>query len=407
MADDATAAEQPPAQHFETQYNVTTPEGGVMTRVLRSDRPVTNAELAQHAASHGYTFAGVPEPPPPAAPPGAPAPAAAPTLGQRAMHVLAPERTFASQTPSIAGGIAGGYGGATLGAATGPFAPVAVPLFSTIGAGLGSAAGEGLTIAGEKLGYNPPAEEASAWERLTNAGIRGATAEGVAQPLRIAAGMASRAIMPGARAAAELAPVLEQGAGSSTRQVLVQAADGSTRTITDLLANPGDIPGFVKGAPAAQDALLNSWWQRTAPQGAEEVVNSWQALGRAGQRALAGPDFDSMQTVVNTIKAGQRPINWTMAAPTGSTAATAAAMLGHPGLAPVLGAAPALASKAATFAPAVETSMLLSPTGSQWLAGLPGVMRVASPTSSFALRTGAQAGLAPLWPTASTLTPRD
>jgi len=406
MADDAPAAD---AQHFETRYNVTAPDGATMTRVLRSDRPVTNAELAQHAASQGYTFAGVPEPPPPsaAAAPAADAQAAAPTLGQRAMHVLAPERTFASQTPSIAGGIAGGYGGAALGAATGPFAPVAVPLFSTVGAGLGSAAGEGLTIAGEKLGYAEPAEAGGAWERIANAGIRGATAEGVGQPLRIAAGVVGRAVMPGTKAAEALAPVLEQGAGASTRTAYVLAADGTRRSVTDLLANPGDIPAFVKGAPAAQDALLNSWWQRTAPQGADEIVNSWQELGRAGQRALAGPDFDSMQTVVNTIQAGQRPINWMMAAPTGSTAATAAAMLGHPGLAPVLGAAPALASKAATFAPAVETSMLLSPTGSQWLAGLPGVMRVANPTASFALRTGTQAGVAPLWPMASTLTPRD
>src|SRR5215813_15039125 len=166
MADDDAA-------HYETRYNVTMPDGGVTTRVLRSDRPVTNGELAAHAAGQGYTFAGFPEPTPapaPAAAGTAPPPAAGtPTLGERAKQVFLPERTLASQTPSIAGGIAGGYGGGALGAATGPLAPVAAPVLSMVGAGVGSALGEGLTIAGEKLGYNPPAEAGGAWERMTNA----------------------------------------------------------------------------------------------------------------------------------------------------------------------------------------------------------------------------------------------
>jgi len=402
MADDDAA-------HYETRYNVTTADGGVTTRVLRSDRPVTNGELAAHAAGQGYTFAGVPEPTPapaPAAPGTAPPPAAGtPTLGERAKQVFLPERTFASQTPSIAGGIAGGYGGAALGTATGPLAPVAAPVLSMVGAGVGSALGEGLTIAGEKLGYNPPAEAGSAWERMTNAAIRGATAEGVTQPLRWGAQIASRAIMPGARAAEELAPVLTQAAGQPTRQVLVQGAGGATRAITDLLDNPGDIPAFVRGVPAARDTLFNSWWQRTAPQGADAVVDSWNALGRTGQQAMAGPYLDAMQATIGTLKAGTRPVNWMAAAPTGGAAATVAAALGHPGLATVIGAAPALASKAATIAPAIESAMLLSPTASQWLARLPGVMRVASPLTSFGLRTGAQAGAPEIWPSASTLTP--
>jgi len=397
----------PPPDHYDTRFLVKAPDGSTSTQVLRTDRPLSQQELANHVAGQGGTFVGYPEAPPPPPPQAAPSPAPGPSLGARAKQVLLPERSFASQLPSIGGATLGGYGGAAVGAATGPFAPIAVPFFSTVGAGAGSALGEAGELGYEYLTGAQPAEAGSAWDRMTNAALRGAATEGlIGQPLRWGAGVVSRAVMPAARAAESLAPVLESTA-APTQQVLVKAADGTTRTITSLLENPADIPAFVKGAPEAQQALLNGWWQRTAPQGTGEVIASWNGLPRTVQTALAGGQREAVQTVVDTLGASGRPLTWGQNLATGGGLAAGAGWLGHPQAAAYLAGAPTAINLAGQIAPKVESAMLMSPAGSQWLARLPAAMSVASPTSSFLLRTGSQAATAApgFWPAASQITP--
>jgi hypothetical protein len=377
MADDDVS-------HYETRYLVQAPDGGTATRVLRTDRPPTAGEVAAHAASQGNTFAGFAEAaaPPPAAT--APPAEVAPSLGQRAQHVLLPERSFPSQLPSIGGATLGSYGGAALGAMTGPLAPVAVPVASALGAGLGSAAGEAADIGYEYVTGAPPAEPGGALARITNAGLRGAATEGlIGQPLRAGAALVGRTVMPVARAAEELAPVL--------RQDLPQGAALLERGIAALAPEAADQP-----------TLLRAWWQDVAPQGRQAVIDAWTALGEAGQAQLAGGQRAAMQTVVDTLAAGQAPVPWANLATQGGLAYGGLHWLGYPGAAKVAAAVPVAVE---TVAPKVASRMLLSPPGAGFLAALPRAAEAAEPWASGTVRLGPQVAAPFAWPAASTLTP--
>src|SRR5215475_4873526 len=352
------------ASHYETRYLVQAPDGGTTTHVLRTDRPPTAGEIATYAAQQGRTFAGFPTATAPPAEAAPPAPAA-PTVGQRAAQVLLPQRSFPSQMPSIGGAALGSYGGALAGAATGPLAPVAVPVLSTVGAGLGSAAGEAADIGYEYLTGAQPAEPGSALARITNAGLRGAATEGIiGQPLRAGAALVGRAVAPVARAAEELAPVLRQDlpAGVALREQLLEH--------------------LAPGA-ADQPTLLRAWWQDVAPQGRQAVIDAWQALGETGQAQLAGGQRAAMQTVVDTLAAGQAPVPWANLATQGGLAYGGLHWLGYPGAAKVAAAVPALAE---TVAPKVASGMLLSPTGAGFLGSLPRAATTAAPWASGTLR---------------------
>src|SRR5215471_4609446 len=131
-------------------YQVALPDGSTAIRTGGADRAPTHGELADYAANQGERYLGpvamspaVPTanapaeaaPAPTVPPPAAPAAArdTGPT-GDEQPSMLLPNRSLASQAPSMVGGFGLGALGAAAGLATGPFAPVAVPLLAMGGA---------------------------------------------------------------------------------------------------------------------------------------------------------------------------------------------------------------------------------------------------------------------------------
>jgi hypothetical protein len=129
-----------------------------------------------------------------------------------ACHVLVPQRSFVSQTPSIVGGIGSGLAGAALGAATGPLAPVAVPVLAITGAALGSGGMEAGQAAIEQAGYEgaTPAEPGTPLERGARAAARGAVGEAIGLPFRGAQVVLAARTGQVLEAAESPAPVLRQ-----------------------------------------------------------------------------------------------------------------------------------------------------------------------------------------------------
>src|SRR5262252_2439976 len=121
-------------------YMVQAPDGTVSTLQSEAERAPTWGELQDHVASTGATLlpaTPVQQPareqvsaaPPPTLPPAtaflsaapeaeaAPGPPpAAPSVAERAVNVIAPQRTFASQLPSAGGAVLGAEAGAAAGA---------------------------------------------------------------------------------------------------------------------------------------------------------------------------------------------------------------------------------------------------------------------------------------------------
>jgi hypothetical protein len=362
-------AEEEP-QFYRQFFRSLTEDGQEIVREVVSPSLLDLEQARAAEAQAGRTFQGFvapgdvpglgaqPQAPPPPPPPPAPSVAA-----QVRDVLLPPERSFVSQTPSIVAGALGGMGGAALGAMTGPVAPVAVPALAIAGAGLASGGMEAGQAAIEQARGEPPSEPGTPWERAQRAAARGAAGEVVGLPLR-ALPYVARGAAPVLRAAEELAPVLEQA------------------------------------PPAAGAAVspLAAWWQNVAPRGPAAVAAAWDALGPAGRTALAGGQQEAMQTVVNTLRASGTALPWTQLGARSATLYGLGRMLGFPELGEVAATIPAAVSFTRAAAPRVAAPMLLSPTGSQWLAALPRYAEVAGPWASDLLRGGGQTGAALVWP---------
>jgi len=132
--------------------------------------------------------------------------------------------------------------------------------------------------------------------------------------------------------------------------------------------------------------VLTAWWQHHAADGADAVVNAWDALGEAGQGVLAGPQRDAMGTMVNAMRGGKPLTSLTM----GDVVQTGGlpAALWHYGVLPKEAAiALSLGTKVAREnAP----RLLTRPTVLDWVSQLPQISRVASPWASLATSAGGQ-----------------
>jgi len=165
-------------------YMVQQPDGSVSTLQSEAERAPTWGELADHVTSTGAQLL-------PATPAAQPAAApAAPSLAERAVNVVVPQRSFTSQLPSGGAAVLGGELGAGLGLVAAPFAgplaPAVIPLASAGTAGLFSGATEAGQIGLERaLGW-PAAEPGTFGQRVGNAALRGAIFEALPIAARLA-----------------------------------------------------------------------------------------------------------------------------------------------------------------------------------------------------------------------------
>jgi hypothetical protein len=388
-------------------YRVQLPDGSEAIRTGGADRAPTHGELADYAANQGERYLGPvqmsPAVPTTSQPEAAPAPAPVPPVQTEAApspapsdamatpgselapqatghavstavtHTLLPERTFGSQVPSIIGATAAG-------GLVAPIMPVAAP----VAAGLGSAVGEAGRTLYEQMTGTAPAEEGTPWEREKRAFYRGATGEILAVPIRAGAQALVRAVGPTAEAAADVAPTL-------TRPLPAEATAPTTR-VGQLIRDPRALAS-AELTPRGQATVLSAWWQHHAAQGGQALGEAWDALGAAGQRALAGENVGSVSTLVNTARATGQPLaNMTVRdlALQGGPG-TVAYLLGHP----YLGAALTVGQQAARGA---LPYAVRNPTTLSWLGQLPQAAPLAAP-ADFLLRGGMQAATSriPAW----------
>jgi hypothetical protein len=388
MANGDAPATAPDVPHFDTRFLVQTPDGSTATQVLRTDRPLSTPELAAHIESQGNVFAGYPDAAPTSLGSGAVSPAASIIRGElEAAGAPSPApadaaggRTFTSQLPSVGLAAAGSSLGGAVGAMTGPAAPFMVPAGRIVGGGLGGAGGEALEIGGEKLFGWPAAEPGSAANRIVNAGIRSSAYETVAAPFQYFANVVRGAARPITEAATALEPVLTGEAATGAK--VVQAADGSFRNINLALSSPANLTAHA-WTPEAQQTLLGTWWQRQAGQAPEQIAQAWNALGDAGQTALAGDLRGNMQTVVDTIQSGL-PIPDVKRLVLGSGGPSVGWLLGHPGTGAVA-ALPAAKQAVEETVPWVGGKLLMSPRGAGFLAGLPRAAETVAPRMTLPL----------------------
>jgi len=375
-------------------YQVQLPDGNTAVRTGGADRPPTHGELADYAANQGERYLGpvamspaVPtaKPPAEAAPapavPAPPPPAAAadtgPTGGEQAPSMFLPDRSLASQVPSMVGGFGLGTLGAAAGALTGPFAPVAVPLLAMGGAALGSGGLEYLQAKAEQEGGVAPSEAGTPGERAYRAAIRGGAGEAGGQALTLGAQAVKAVAGPTLRAAETLAPTL-------TRELPPEAMATTTR-VGQLIRDPAALAG-AELTPQGQQTVLSAWWQHHAPQGAQAVSDAWNALGPAGQSVLAGPQRDAMSTLVSSVRPGSPLLSMRMGDILSAGGVPTA--LWHYGVIPKEAAVGlTLATKAAQeYLPRLLTKTPVL----DWVSQLPQISRVASPWASVTTRAGGQ-----------------
>jgi hypothetical protein len=225
------------------------------------------------------------------------------------------------------------------------------------------------------------------------AGLRGGITELGGQALRGAGYLASRAVAPTAQAAEELAPALTQQAVRGT----VQDTSGAATSVRQLLNDPQALANFDV-APGDQLRLLRAWWNRAAASGPDFVAKAWDALGPEGQASVAGDHIGAMQTLVDTIGRAQAPLSLADLTLSGAPA-TLLRGLGL-GSGPGSVAAGLGLAAARRLPPYAMSRALLSPTGSQWLAGLPQMAAAAEPWIQGGLRAGGQALVPSIWPSA-------
>src|SRR5262245_30616625 len=109
-----------------------------------------------------------------------------------------------------------------------------------------------------------------------------------------------------------------------------------------------------------------------------------------------------VQTVVNTLAAGEAPVPWANLATQGGLAYGTLKWLGYPGAAKVAAAVPVAVE---TVAPKVASRMLLAPPGAGFRGALPQAAAAAAPWASGTVRLVPQVAAPFAWPAASTLTP--
>jgi hypothetical protein len=376
-------------------YQAALPDGSTVIRTGGADTAPTHQQLADYAANQGERYLGpvamspnvATAPPEDAAPP--PAAAAVPpvaasdvaspeTFGRTVSRTLLPERSLASQVPSMVGGFGGGVlGGAALGALGGPFAPVTVPLGAIVGGALGSGGLEYLQAQAEQEGGVAPSEEGTPGDRAWRAAARGGLGEGMAQGLSVGAQAAKAVAGPTLRAAETLAPTL-------TRELPAEATAATTK-VGQLIRDPAALAA-ADLTPRGQQTVMSAWWQHHAADGADGIVNAWDALGAQGQGALAGEHVDAMSTLVNSMRAGKPLSSMTLADLAGSGGIPAA--LWHYGAIPK-GVAIGL-GVGTKVAGDVAPRLLVNPTVLDWVSQLPQISRVASPWASAATGIGGQ-----------------
>jgi hypothetical protein len=345
--------------------------------------PGVSALGAGYQLGGGAPLAYAVTPPMPAAP--GPTPVPPPSPLAPVTGVLLPERSFASQVPSILGATAFGGTGAALGM---PFGPVVATGAGMLGAGFGSGVGEATQIAGEKLTGGEPAEPGSAWKRVSNAAMRGATFEGLTAPVRYLPLLAASKAAPVIEAAEELRPIL-----TGTAQAAAPAAEAAAPRGAAAALAAAERPG----------AKLPGWWATWSSGSPQQLIKAWNDLGPEGQQQLAGQHLPAMQTVMKTIEQGAEP--WGKLAPSLSAGGVASALLsGHPYAA--LGAATPTAREVVTQgAPKLLSSALRTPEAVPWLLQLPKVGQVAEPLVSVPFRAGTQTVGAQRWPRTATMFP--
>jgi hypothetical protein len=370
-------------------YRVQLPDGSETVRTGGADRAPTHGELADYAANQGERYLGpvamspniatgspapeVPPAPPPPAPTVPPEAVASPSTLSR---TLLPDRSLASQVPSIVGGVGGGLlAGAGMGALGGPLAPFTVPLGAIAGAALGSGGLEYLTAKSEQEAGVAPSEEGTPGERALRAGVRGGVGETGAQGLGLAAQGVKAMFRPVLSAAEQVGPIL-------TRELPAEATATTTK-VGQLIRDPQALADATL-TPQGQRTVLNAWWQHHSDQGADAVVNAWDALGATGQLNLAGPQVDAMGRMVNALRPSGLSVG-SLAKSGGVPAALAHyGVISHPA-AVGLG----LATRAAQeYGPRA----MLYPTALNWMAALPQISRVASPWASATTSTLGQLG---------------
>jgi hypothetical protein len=380
MADDAAPPPEPQPP-VSTPYLVTQPDGSTSTYYLHTDRPPTIGEVADYAQSQGHSFAGFPEGPAAPARPEVEAPSpelraappeAPPTFGQQAWNVVAPRRTFVSQWPSIAAAIPAATYGASVGSALGPVGTFVGGLTGAVAGGMG---GEAAQYGAEQVVGSPPAEPGTFGQRVVGAGLRTGAGEVIGAPFRAVPEAAYGVVRPAAEAAERLRPILE---GTAPTGAGMKAAEALSPQ------NPYN---------------LARWWQENAiGRNPADIVSAWDKLGaesgidaEAAQRALAGPHYADVQTLVGTLRQGGQ--SWPQALKQiggqGWTSGGAAPYLfyaGHP-TAALASLTPAVTD---VLAPTAIAKGLTNPRGVSFLARLPPVARVAGPIFGLATRAAAQ-----------------
>lgn len=291
------------------------------------------------------------------------APPAAPEVPAGVRGVIAPERTFLSQTPSIIGATVGGRLGSY--AAT-PYGPEAAIGAGMVGAGFGGGVGEGGQILYEKATGAPPAEPGSAWHRIANAALRSGTFEGLTAPLRALPIAVAQGARPAADAMAELEP---------------------------------ELSGRATGP-------LADWWAKWSARPAEEMAKEWAGMESEKQAAIAGSKLPAMRAMMETVAKGVAPISRGESVAYGTTLAgvPGAVLAGHPGAA-LTALYPAARAYVREAAPTVMSTIARAAPDSPWLLSLPRTTQVAGALISPVVRGGAQTFGTQRWGSAQTTFP--
>jgi hypothetical protein len=243
------------------------------------------------------------------------------------------------------------------------------------GAVIGGMGGEAAQYGAENVIGSPPAEPGTFGQRVLGAGLRTGAAEVVGVPFRAAPEAAYGVVRPAAEAAERLRPILE---GTAPTGAGMKAAEALSPE------NP---------------YLLARWWQENAiGKNPADVVNAWDKLGgegietEAAQRALAGPHYADVQTLIGTLRQGGQswPQAFKQVGLGGGGGLGMAPWLyygGHPRAA-VASLMPAVTD---VLAPTAVARGLASPgAGVPFLANLPRAARVAGPIWGLATRAAAQ-----------------
>ena len=293
--------------------------------------------------------------------------------------LAAPQRTLMSQALPITGAATGGMYGAELGA---PFGPLGIIGGGLTGAFIGGATGEAAQYGGEKLTGVQPAEPGTFGQRVTGAGLRGAAGEVLPTGLRVGVSRLEGAVMPTAKAVAELKPIFAGTAATAA----------------------------PKGAGAAEQLsgkyLLPQWWQKVAGRKPAEIVQAWTELGPEGQAVIAGEHLPAMQTVMGTIAQGAKGWGGELGdiGKYGIGGAGLSYLSGHPhAIAPSL--LPAAWDLSQQAIPKGLSFGLRTPALVPFLARAPRVAEVAGPMIMAPIRTASQVYVAEEGPRSTTLVP--